>query len=152
MSKQDLCDVCANTKCECRKCRGNYSLHIECYCSFSESNEDCISFTSFQEEEDLKVEGKKLLVLTEDQIQEPNPIHQNKDGLWYFWDETGSEEIGPFPTRERAESFLKEYLHWLDYNWEKKPKRMFEISDIMVALAVGMILGIVLAGILVQIT
>ena len=38
-----------------------------------------------------------------------DPIHQNKDGKWYFWDECWDFEEGPFNTKEEAEKELDEY-------------------------------------------
>jgi len=43
-------------------------------------------------------------------IEEPvNPIHQNADGKWYFWDEIWVNEIGPYETREEANTAINEY-------------------------------------------
>jgi len=43
-------------------------------------------------------------------IEEPvNPIHQNADGKWYFWDEIWVNEIGPYDTREEANTAINEY-------------------------------------------
>ena len=38
-----------------------------------------------------------------------NPIHQNADGKWYFWDEIWVDEIGPYETREEANTAINEY-------------------------------------------
>jgi len=38
-----------------------------------------------------------------------NPIHQNEDGKWYFWNETWAFEEGPFETKLKAENALNEY-------------------------------------------
>jgi len=42
-------------------------------------------------------------------IHDPNPVHQNENGLWYFWDETWCREIGVFDTEEECEAVLKRY-------------------------------------------
>jgi len=31
-----------------------------------------------------------------------NPIHQNEDGKWYFWDEVWCDEYGPFDSEQEA--------------------------------------------------
>jgi len=36
-----------------------------------------------------------------------------KDGLWYFWDETG-DEMGPYETRKECIEKLDEYIYWLN--------------------------------------
>ncbi len=38
-----------------------------------------------------------------------DPIHQDKDGKWYFWDECWSFEEGPYDTEQEAEVELKRY-------------------------------------------
>jgi len=38
-----------------------------------------------------------------------DPIHQNVNGKWYFYDETWSFEEGPYETREDAERALDRY-------------------------------------------
>jgi hypothetical protein len=35
-------------------------------------------------------------------------------GQWYFWDETGSEYLGPYKTQEAARNGLLGYAKWLD--------------------------------------
>jgi hypothetical protein len=39
-----------------------------------------------------------------------NPIHQNKDGTWWFWDECWCNEYGPYETREECALALSEYV------------------------------------------
>jgi len=46
-----------------------------------------------------------------------NPIHQNEDGKWYFWDETWAFEEGPFNTKLEAENALDKYCRKL-YGFE----------------------------------
>lgn len=38
-----------------------------------------------------------------------NPIHQNADGKWYFWDECWYVEFGPYETQAEARKALKKY-------------------------------------------
>lgn len=38
-----------------------------------------------------------------------DPIHQNEDGKWYFWDEVWAFEMGPYDTEEAARTALDEY-------------------------------------------
>lgn len=42
-----------------------------------------------------------------------SPIHRGKDG-WYFWDESQSEEYGPYPSISLAEQASDSYARWLD--------------------------------------
>lgn len=43
-----------------------------------------------------------------------NIVHQNADGKWYFWNETETEELGPFDTEDIATEKLDEYAKKLD--------------------------------------
>lgn len=46
-----------------------------------------------------------------------DPIHQDdKDQLWYFWDETGAYRYGPFNSRKAAEAVLTRYAEYLNHN------------------------------------
>ena len=36
-------------------------------------------------------------------------ITQNKDGSWYFWNETWTFEYGPYNTEELARKAFREY-------------------------------------------
>ena len=38
-----------------------------------------------------------------------DPIHQDNDGVWYFWDETGADRIGPFHSWNEAKYELDIY-------------------------------------------
>lgn len=40
---------------------------------------------------------------------EQDPVHQNTDGKWYFWDETWSFEAGPYETEAEAIRALDKY-------------------------------------------
>jgi hypothetical protein len=42
-------------------------------------------------------------------IHDPNPVHKNDDGKWWFWDETWCREYGGFDTKEECEATLKQY-------------------------------------------
>jgi hypothetical protein len=37
-----------------------------------------------------------------------------RDGKWFFWDETGANDHGPFETKEQAINELNKYCEWLD--------------------------------------
>jgi hypothetical protein len=43
-----------------------------------------------------------------------DPVHENFDRTWWFWDETWGNEIGPYLTedeaREALNKYAKEYL------------------------------------------
>jgi hypothetical protein len=36
------------------------------------------------------------------------------DGKWYFWDESWTDQHGPFDSKFHAEIELQCYMHWLD--------------------------------------
>jgi len=42
-----------------------------------------------------------------------DPVHE-RDGLWYFYDETWANELGPYPTEDHARVALREYVRALD--------------------------------------
>jgi hypothetical protein len=42
-----------------------------------------------------------------------NPVHE-EDGQWYFYDETWSNRLGPFPDRETADAKLNAYVIYLN--------------------------------------
>lgn len=42
-----------------------------------------------------------------------HPVRQNEDGSWMFWDETWSQEHGPFETKKEAQENLAKYLDYL---------------------------------------
>lgn len=39
----------------------------------------------------------------------PDPVHQNEDGKWYFWNEVWCDEYGPHDTRTACNEALVEY-------------------------------------------
>lgn len=43
----------------------------------------------------------------EDRVSE-NPVHY-RDGAWYFWDETWSNEYGPFARASAAHEAIERY-------------------------------------------
>lgn len=46
------------------------------------------------------------------------PVHQ-ENGKWYFWIETWADRIGPFDSREEAQSELVRYsISELGYDYE----------------------------------
>ncbi len=40
-------------------------------------------------------------------------IHRHDDGTYWWYDETGSDENGPYTTREEAALWLARYGSWL---------------------------------------
>lgn len=42
-----------------------------------------------------------------------DPVHKHEDGKWYFWDETWSDEIGPFADEDEARRQLELYCETL---------------------------------------
>lgn len=42
-----------------------------------------------------------------------SPIFE-REGKWFFWDETWSYDYGPFDTEEEAKRNLKAYTRFLD--------------------------------------
>lgn len=43
-----------------------------------------------------------------------DPVHQDDDGLWYFWDEIWCDRIGPYDCEYDARVALKSYCVFLD--------------------------------------
>lgn len=39
-----------------------------------------------------------------------DPVHE-RDGVWYYWDETWAGEVGPFITEGIARTELRRYIH-----------------------------------------
>ncbi len=52
-------------------------------------------------------------------------IFQNRDGKWYFLNETRSDKIGPYDTEAECRKKLKEYINYLD----KKDNKMKSRSE-----------------------
>lgn len=42
-----------------------------------------------------------------------SPVHQHANGLWWFNDETESDEFGGYVTKEECEEAYKRYAEWL---------------------------------------
>ena len=42
-----------------------------------------------------------------------NPVQQDVDGKWYWWDETWSEKTGPYDSYDQAESDCSDYCESL---------------------------------------
>jgi gamma-glutamylcysteine synthetase len=47
-------------------------------------------------------------------METKTPIHKNDDDKWYFWDETWSNEIGPYDTQIEAEINFAKYVAYLN--------------------------------------
>lgn len=49
-------------------------------------------------------------------FEEPRSVSlpNEPDHLWYFWDETWADTIGPYQSRTEASKKLNEYALWLD--------------------------------------
>jgi len=41
--------------------------------------------------------------------KEMNPVHQDRDGKWYFFDETWADRQGPYETEEEANEACAKY-------------------------------------------
>ena len=39
-----------------------------------------------------------------------NPVHQHKDGTWWWYDETWADENGPYETKDAALLAMKKYV------------------------------------------
>lgn len=50
-------------------------------------------------------------------------IHQDKKGQWYFWDQIGYYEYGPYLTSEEAQEELEKYCKELNYSEEKEENK-----------------------------
>jgi len=42
-----------------------------------------------------------------------DPVVQDEEGYWHFWDEDWSRAFGPYPTEEAAREALREYTKLL---------------------------------------
>ena len=40
----------------------------------------------------------------------PNSTHRNSDNLWYFWDDSGSIEYGPYLSEAEAEDECDRFI------------------------------------------
>jgi len=45
-------------------------------------------------------------------------VHQDRDGKWYFWNETYSDKIGPYDTISECKRKSREYVDYLDLEEE----------------------------------
>lgn len=54
-------------------------------------------------------------------MNQSDPIFA-RDNAWWFWDETWSNDHGPFPTRYEAEQALKKYCEYLDMALPRRGK------------------------------
>lgn len=48
-------------------------------------------------------------------VNRKDKYFEEKDGKWYFWNETWSHLIGGYPSREEAEYFFEDYLQHLKW-------------------------------------
>jgi len=46
-------------------------------------------------------------------MKEEDPVFE-RNGKWFFWDETWAHEHGPFLTEKQARAEMKLYVNWLD--------------------------------------
>lgn len=50
-------------------------------------------------------------------VSPPDPVHQHKDGTWWFYDELWVDEYGPFKDEAEAKTHLQAYFEkWLEGN------------------------------------
>jgi len=61
-------------------------------------------------------------------------VHQNKDGKWYFWNETYSDEIGPYDSYAECRRKSREYVNYLDSEEDVKERDWPETGEIYIAL------------------
>ena len=52
-----------------------------------------------------------------------HPFFQ-KDGKYYFWDETDADSLGPYDTPDEAIQGLKDYCAYLEKDTEESLKRL----------------------------
>jgi hypothetical protein len=45
---------------------------------------------------------------------ESNPVFQQPDGSWHFWDRTWADSFGPYSSQELAEKAYRQYGEWLE--------------------------------------
>lgn len=55
-------------------------------------------------------------------VSERDPVFQDDNGSWQFWDETWAYFIGPYPTEDEARAALAEYVKFLDEGtaWQER--------------------------------
>lgn len=46
-------------------------------------------------------------------LESKNPIYKDRNGKYYFWDETWTTSFGPYQTKEKAEKELDKYVRYL---------------------------------------
>jgi hypothetical protein len=51
----------------------------------------------------------RINMTTEQAIIVENPVHQNTDGKWYYWDECWAFKEGPFETEQKCKDALDKY-------------------------------------------
>ena len=85
--------------------------------SFIECDEDYIRDPSQPDLEEVDGELKvlyslreKLSKITELQMSY-DPVHQNEDGSWWFWDEAQFDEYGPYDTERTARLEITRYCY-----------------------------------------
>ena len=51
------------------------------------------------------------MILDDDGVYQhcTDPIHQDSDGWWYFWDETWAYRHGPFNSLQECKEVLRQY-------------------------------------------
>ena len=42
-----------------------------------------------------------------------DPVFKGKDGFWYFWDETWTDDYGPYDTKEIARDRAEDYCNYI---------------------------------------
>lgn len=48
-----------------------------------------------------------------EKVEYQEPVHE-RDGKFWFWDETWTDEYGPYETKEAADRGCLEYATWLN--------------------------------------
>ncbi len=49
--------------------------------------------------------------MAEAEYKAPNPVHQDPDGQWYFYEETWAHRQGPFGSEDEANKACARYAH-----------------------------------------
>lgn len=65
-----------------------------------------------------------------------NSVFQDEDGKWYYWDQTWSDTVGAFETKEEATSECMRYCHYLNTGevisipeWENRQNELKKSSS-----------------------
>lgn len=74
-------------------------------------------------------DGIGICITSGDGRHNPNPLFY-RNGQWFFYDETWSNEHGPYPTHAQASAALAAYCHYLDTGDESEFKKFAPTPEV----------------------